>query len=33
LMIVALGDSLIALYHHYVLRDAPLRRITRGTAD
>jgi cytochrome b561 len=33
LMIVALGHSMIALYNHYVLRDATLRLITRGTAD
>lgn len=33
LMIVALGHALIALYHHYFLKDATLRRMTRGTAD
>jgi cytochrome b561 len=33
LMIEALGHWLIALCHPYVLRDATLRLITRGTAD
>lgn len=32
LMIVALGHALVALYHHYVLKDGTLRRMTRGTA-
>ena len=31
LMIVALGHALVALYHHYVLKDGTLRRMTRGT--
>ena len=31
-MIVALGHAQVALYHHYVLRDGTLRRMTRGTA-
>lgn len=30
LMVVALGHTLVALYHHYFLKDATLRRMTRG---
>ncbi|SHF43948.1 cytochrome b561 [Loktanella atrilutea] len=30
LMIVALGHALVALYHHYALKDGTLRRMTRG---
>ena len=31
LMIVALGHALVALYHHYILKDGTLRRMTRGS--